>query len=53
MQENNLSEAQQQIEMLRESAADFVGRNTDMKRLRERRGILPGYEPEHLRQMAS
>ncbi|ADV01014.1 acyl-CoA/acyl-ACP dehydrogenase [Alicycliphilus denitrificans] len=52
MQENNLSEAQQQIEMLRESAADFVGRNTDMKRLRERRGILPGYEPEHLRHMA-
>lgn len=52
MQENNLSEAQQQIEMLRESAADFVGRNIDMKRLRERRGTLPGYEPEHLRHMA-
>ena len=52
MQENTLSDAQQQIEMLRESAADFVGRNTDMKRLRERRGTLPGYEAEHLRHMA-
>lgn len=52
MQETTLSEAQQQIEMLRESAADFVGRNTDMKRLRERRGTLPGYDPEHLRHMA-
>lgn len=52
MQENTLSDAQQQVEMLRESAADFVGRNTDMKRLRERRGTLPGYEAEHLRHMA-
>ena len=52
MQETTLSEAQQQIEMLRESAADFVGRNTDMKRLRERRGTLPGYDPAHLRHMA-
>jgi len=52
MQDTNLSEAQQQIEMLRESAADFVGRNTDTKRLRERRATLPGYEPSHLRHMA-
>lgn len=52
MQETTLTEAQQQIEMLRESAADFVGRNTDMKRLRERRRTLPGYDPEHLRHMA-
>lgn len=52
MQENTLSDAQQQISMLRESAADFVGRNTDMKRLRERRGTLPGYEAERLRHMA-
>lgn len=52
MPENTISDAQQQIEMLRESAADFVGRNTDMKRLRERRGTLPGYETGHLRHMA-
>lgn len=42
----------QQIDMLRESAADFVGRNIDMKRLRERRGVLPGYDPAQLRHMA-
>lgn len=52
MHENNLSDAQQQIEMLRESAADFVGRTTSMKRLRERRGTLPGYDAEHVRHMA-
>ena len=52
MQETTLSEAQQQIDMLRESAADFVGRTTDMKRLRERRGTLPGYDPAQFRQMA-
>ena len=52
MQENTLSDAQQQIEMLRESAAGYVGRNIDMKRLRASRGTLPGYEAEHLRHMA-
>ena len=52
MQDTTLSEAQQQIEMLRESAADFVGRNTDTRRLRERRGALPGYDPAHLRHIA-
>ncbi len=52
MQEQSYSDAQQQIGMLRESAADFVGRNIDTKRLRERRGTLPGYEPAQLRQMA-
>jgi len=43
---------QQQIDMLRESAADFVKRNTDMTQLRERRGTLPGYDPAHLQRMA-
>jgi len=38
--------------MLRESATDFVRGSTDMKKLRERRGTLPGYEPALLRQMA-
>jgi alkylation response protein AidB-like acyl-CoA dehydrogenase len=46
------SEARQQIDMLRASAADYVARNTDFKRLRERRGALPGYDPAHLRRMA-
>jgi alkylation response protein AidB-like acyl-CoA dehydrogenase len=40
-----------QLQMLRESAADFVRRSADMKRLRERRGTLPGHDPAHLRQM--
>ncbi|MCL4696485.1 MAG: acyl-CoA/acyl-ACP dehydrogenase, partial [Burkholderiaceae bacterium] len=40
-----------QLQMLRESAADFVRRSADMKRLRERRGTLPGHDPGHLRQM--
>ena len=38
--------------MLRESAADFVRGSTDTKKLRERGGTLPGYEPALLRQMA-
>ena len=38
--------------MLRESAADFVRGSTDTKRLRERRGTLPGYDAGALRQMA-
>ena len=41
MRENNLSEAQQQIGCCA-AAADCVGRNTDMKRLRG--SFLPGYE---------
>lgn len=52
MPETTLSEAQQQIDMLRDSAADFVGRNTNMRRLRERCGTLPGYDPAQLRDMA-
>ncbi len=52
MTDHPVSEAQQQIDMLRESAADVVQRNTDMKRLRERRGTLPGYDPAMLRHMA-
>ncbi len=42
---------EQQLAMLRESAADFVARRIDTKRLRERRGTLPGYDAAHLRQM--
>ncbi|NYT62902.1 acyl-CoA/acyl-ACP dehydrogenase [Alcaligenaceae bacterium] len=52
MQENSLSDTRLQLEMLRESAVDFVARNTDLKRLRERRNTLPGYDPDHLRHMA-
>jgi len=52
MQDNAQIEAQQQIQMLRESAADFVTRNTDMRRLRERRGTLPGHDPALIRQIA-
>jgi alkylation response protein AidB-like acyl-CoA dehydrogenase len=46
------TEAAQQIGMLRDSAADFVRGNTDTKKLRERRGTLPGYAPALLQQMA-
>lgn len=42
----------EQLAMLRDSAADVVQRGADMKRLRVRRGTLPGYEAAHLRQMA-
>jgi len=42
-------EAAEQINMLRESAADFVRRGADMKGLRERRGQLPGYDAAMLR----
>ena len=52
MQETSNSEAAQQIQMLRDSAADFVRGNMDTKRLRERRGTLPGYDPALLEQMA-
>jgi alkylation response protein AidB-like acyl-CoA dehydrogenase len=52
MQATSTTEAAEQTQMLRESAADFVRGSTDMKKLRERRGTLPGYEPGLLRQMA-
>ncbi|MDF2466998.1 MAG: acyl-CoA dehydrogenase protein [Ramlibacter sp.] len=52
MQATLTTEAAEQTQMLRESAADFVRGSTDMKKLRERRGTLPGYEPGLLRQMA-
>ncbi|MFO1268595.1 MAG: acyl-CoA dehydrogenase family protein [Rubrivivax sp.] len=41
----------EQLQMLRESAADFVRRASDLKRLRERRGTLPGYDAAQLQQM--
>jgi alkylation response protein AidB-like acyl-CoA dehydrogenase len=44
MQDTSTVEAQQEIDMLRESAADFVRRSMDMKKLRERRRTLPGYD---------
>ncbi|MEJ8839396.1 acyl-CoA dehydrogenase family protein [Ramlibacter sp. AN1133] len=52
MPETNTVPSQQEIDMLRESAADFVGRNVDMKKLRERRRTLPGYEAGTLRHIA-
>ena len=52
MQDTNTSEAQQEISMLRESAADFVSGTMDTRRLRERRQTLPGYEASTLRHMA-
>jgi alkylation response protein AidB-like acyl-CoA dehydrogenase len=52
MQDTNTSEAQQEIAMLRESAADFVRGTMDTRRLRERRQTLPGYEASTLRHMA-
>jgi alkylation response protein AidB-like acyl-CoA dehydrogenase len=52
MQATSTTEAAEQTHMLRESAADFVRGSTDMKKLRERRGTLPGYDPALLRQMA-
>jgi alkylation response protein AidB-like acyl-CoA dehydrogenase len=52
MQATSTTEAAEQTQMLRESATDFVRGSTDMKKLRERRGTLPGYESALLRQMA-
>src|SRR5437016_2960335 len=52
MQATSNSEAALQIQMLRDSTADFVRGSKDMKKLRERRGTLPGYEPAVRRQMA-
>lgn len=37
--------------MLRESASDVVAGSMDLKKLRLRRGVPPGYDPIHLRQM--
>jgi len=45
-------ERTQQIRMLRESAAHFVGGHTDTRKLRERAGTLPGYDPAVCRQVA-
>lgn len=42
----------QELDMLRDSAADVVARSADLKRLRERRGTLPGFDPAQLQQMA-
>lgn len=52
MQDTNTLEAQQEIEMLRESAVGFVRRTLDTKKLRERRRTLPGYEAGTLSHMA-
>jgi len=41
----------QELDMLRDSAADVVARRGDLKRLRERRGTLPGFDPAQLQQM--
>jgi alkylation response protein AidB-like acyl-CoA dehydrogenase len=41
-----------QLNMLRDSAAEFVRRNIDFKKYRERREQLPGYDTKHLKQMA-
>jgi len=51
MPDTNTPEAQQETDMLRESAADFVRRTTDTKKLRARRGTLPGYEAATLGHM--
>lgn len=45
----SIEERAQQIQMLRESAADFVRRGADTKALRERRGELPGFDAATLR----
>lgn len=42
----------EQMEMLRNSALDFVSGSTDHKRLREHRGKLPGYDAALVRKMA-
>jgi alkylation response protein AidB-like acyl-CoA dehydrogenase len=52
MQDTSTSDNAQETQMLRESAADFVQRSADMKRLRERRGTLPGHDAGTVRQMA-
>jgi alkylation response protein AidB-like acyl-CoA dehydrogenase len=52
MPDTNTVEAQQELDMLRASAMDLVRRTLDTKKLRERRGTLPGYEAGTLRHMA-
>ncbi|WP_280155377.1 acyl-CoA dehydrogenase family protein [Piscinibacter sp. XHJ-5] len=51
MQDISITEAAEQQQMLRDSAADFVRGRADMKQLRERRGTLPGYDPATVQQM--
>ena len=52
MLDTNTPEAQQETDMLRESAVDFVRRSMDTKKLRVRRRTLPGYEAATLGHMA-
>lgn len=47
-----LIERATQINLLRESAVEFVRRNADMKQYRARRQQLPGSDPALVRQMA-
>lgn len=51
-QTNATDERAEQLELLRNSAIDFVAGSTDHKRLRERRETLPGYDTAIVRQMA-
>jgi alkylation response protein AidB-like acyl-CoA dehydrogenase len=41
----------QALDMLRDSAADVVARSADLRRLRARRGTLPGFDPAPWQQM--
>lgn len=52
MQATTEADTAEQITLLRDSAASFVRDNTDLKALRQRRGSLPGYDAEKLREMA-
>jgi alkylation response protein AidB-like acyl-CoA dehydrogenase len=52
MLDTNTPEAQQETDMLRESAVDFVRRSMDTKKLQVRRRTLPGYEAATLGHMA-
>jgi alkylation response protein AidB-like acyl-CoA dehydrogenase len=47
-----LNEQEIQLNLLRDSAADFVRRNTDFKKYRARREKLPGFDRAHVQQMA-
>ncbi len=46
------NERDTQLKLLRESATEFVRRNTDLKKYRELRQQLPGYDVTLVRQMA-
>lgn len=46
-----MTEQNDTLAMLADSADDFVRGRTDFKTLRARRGTLPGYDPEACRQM--